>query len=40
MGPPIVDIGILTIRDDEFRAVLRPLRMITASTRVGTVNTR
>src|ERR1700733_6004394 len=22
MGPPIVDIGILTIRDDEFRAVL------------------
>jgi nucleoside phosphorylase len=23
MGPPITDIGILTIRDDEFRAVLR-----------------
>jgi nucleoside phosphorylase len=23
MGPPIVDIGILTIRDDEFRAVLK-----------------
>src|ERR1700732_165588 len=39
MNQPIIDIGILTIRDDEFRAGSRLLPTITLSIRVGTANT-
>ncbi len=39
MSRPIVDIGILTIREDEFGAVLKAFQMTTASTRVATENT-
>ena len=38
MSKPITDIGVLTIRDDEFRAVLKIFPTTTASTEVGTVN--